>query len=242
MANTVKLNNVDHKDLRVITERGTKFGDAVNGAVIFPAEFSALHKEYPIYFQKSAETGEFEIVALFGFDKDENLFVNDGKWLARTIPAVMQREPFSIGFQESEMMPENRTMVIMVDMDSPRVSNSSEGEAVFKGGGGNSDYLNSVNSALSLIHDGFTSSKAMFAAFESEGLIEQFTLDIKFADESEYKTDMFYSLNKEKFEALPDAVVLEWNRSGLLQVAYMVLESMVNIRYLIDQRNLNLIK
>ena len=47
------LNNVDHKDLRVITTRGAEYGDDVMFALTFPAEFRNIQAHYPIVFRKT---------------------------------------------------------------------------------------------------------------------------------------------------------------------------------------------
>ena len=40
MANNVLLNNIDHRDLRVITTRAADYGDDVMFAITFPASRS----------------------------------------------------------------------------------------------------------------------------------------------------------------------------------------------------------
>jgi len=59
------LNNVDHKDTRVITERSTRYGDAVMFAMVFPFEFRSVQAFYPILFHRD-QRGEMYPVALFG--------------------------------------------------------------------------------------------------------------------------------------------------------------------------------
>ena len=74
MTSIVLLNNIDHADLRVRGGYGVQFGDAVNQARVFPAEFEALQREYPILFRRDA-AGAYYSVALLGLDRDENLFL-----------------------------------------------------------------------------------------------------------------------------------------------------------------------
>ncbi|MDH3907508.1 MAG: SapC family protein, partial [Gammaproteobacteria bacterium] len=95
------LNNVDHKDLRVITERSAKFGDNVRGALTFSWEFRSVQAHYPIVFNKNPETGVFTALAMFGFEEGENLFLGDDGWTTSYIPMTMLIQPFLIGFQGS---------------------------------------------------------------------------------------------------------------------------------------------
>jgi len=232
MANHEVLNNVDHKDLKIIVDRNASLGDSVGGAVVFPGEFLELHKEYPICFQKSKETGEFQVIALFGFSQDENLYLSDGKWNARYIPAIIRREPFLIGFNERDNSP-----MIHVDMDSPRISRDNDGVSVFLDSGGNAPLLQEVNQALKIVHEGFSEAKQMFAVFDSLELIEQFSLEIDFDDGSQFQSNSYYTLNQERISSLDDESAGNFLRSGYLQCAYMIIESMSNFQHLADSKN-----
>ncbi len=115
MAKTVLLNNVDHRDLRVITTRGAEYGDNVMFAVTFPAEFRSLQAHYPIVFRKSPDGTTFQPVALFGLQEGQNLFLRQQGWDAIYLPLAIERMPFFIGLADEEML-------VHVDLDSPRIS------------------------------------------------------------------------------------------------------------------------
>ena len=236
MAKHELLNNVHHKDLRIVTKKKAEYGDNVNGSLILPAEFIDASKEYPIYFQKNAETGAFQVVVIFGFKQDENLFLGENGWEGEYIPALIRREPFLIGFQ-TEKGTEKKTPMIHIDMDSPRISRDGQGERVFLENGGNSPYLEEISKLLSMINDGIPASKAMIDVFLKYELIEQFTLDITFNDGTQYKTNSFYTIHQEKLLALDDATIGQLHRGGYLQLAYIVLESLRNIKRLISRQN-----
>lgn len=236
MAKHEMLNNIAHSNLKVITKKSAAYGDDVGGALIFPGEFVDAQRDYPIFFQKDAQTGEFQAVAIFGFKKNENLFLDEQGWHANYIPAVIAREPFLIGFQR-EQDGGGASPVIHVDMDSPRISQGGEGEAVFLEHGGNSPYIENVSRILMSIHDGLAESKAMFAAFLALDLIEPFVLDIEFNNGTKYQASAYYTINQEKFFALEDSAVGQLHKAGYLHFAYMVLASLGNIRKLIDMCN-----
>src|SRR4030095_12157074 len=65
MTNRVFLNNVEHRDLRVVTRHSVDFGDGINQVLVFPTEFEELQREYPILFRRAAD-GDFQAVALLG--------------------------------------------------------------------------------------------------------------------------------------------------------------------------------
>ncbi|MCY3820481.1 MAG: SapC family protein, partial [Gammaproteobacteria bacterium] len=132
MPDFAMLNNVDHQDLRVITERSSRYGDNVMLAMTFPFEFRNVQAHYPILFQGDGDGGYYPVV-LFGFQQGENLFLDESGWHAAYVPAMIQRQPFLIGFQEQPGA--DRTRVLSVDMDHPRV-NTEAGERLFQPLGG----------------------------------------------------------------------------------------------------------
>ena len=122
------LNNVDHRDLRVITTRGAAYGDDVMCALTFPAEFRNVQAHYPIVFAK-ARDGTFTPLALFGFREKQNLFLTPDGWDALYVPMMIERQPFLIGSSGTGK-------VVHIDLDSPRVSRTT-GELLFLEHGGN---------------------------------------------------------------------------------------------------------
>src|SRR5450830_266803 len=119
MSHPVLLNNVDHKDLRVVTARGVAYGDGVMSALTFPDEFRTLQAHYPIVFRKLQDGGGFQALALFGFEEGENLFLEDGGWDAPELPLTIERQPFLIGVDGEDLM-------VHVDLDSPRIRRSDD--------------------------------------------------------------------------------------------------------------------
>ncbi len=233
MAKHELLNNVDHRDLRVITTRSADYGDNVSCAVTFPGEFRSLQAHYPIVFSKAADTGQFQPLALFGFEDRENLFLNESGWDATYIPLTIERQPFLIGFRGAEGR--DREMVIHVDMDSARISRE-EGEPVFLEHGGITEYLERVNSMLSAIHGGMASNKPFADALLEHDLLESFTLDVELNDGSEHRLSGFYTINEEKLDELGGEALEKLNAEGYLKATYMVIASLSNFRDLIERK------
>ncbi|MEH6396582.1 SapC family protein, partial [Pseudoalteromonas sp.] len=75
MANHVLLDNISHQELKVITERGAKWGDNISCTAIYPSEFTKVQANQPIVFRKHPQSGQFEALALFGFENSENLLL-----------------------------------------------------------------------------------------------------------------------------------------------------------------------
>lgn len=238
MAKHVMLNNVAHHDLRVITRHGAALGDNVGTVLTFPTEYGDVQREYPIFFRKDSQTGEFQSIALLGFQQDENLFLqDDGTWQATYIPGIVARGPFLIGFQNQDVAGElRREPVIHVDLDDPRVSRT-EGEPVFLPQGGNTRYLERIGTVLQGIHQGLAIGKAMFEAFTAYNLIEPVNVEIKFSAEEQFNLRGLYTVGEEKLRALDGDALFKLNSTGFLQGAFLVIASLNNVKKLIDMKH-----
>lgn len=229
------LDNVAHKNLRIRLQHGAAYGDNVGSVATFPTEFADVQREYPIFFRRDAK-GDYYCVAVLGFEKDENLFLDGDRWDAWYVPGLISRGPFLIGFQEREEGGDiKQDPVIHVDMDSPRV-NETEGEPVFLDQGGHSPYLQRVAKVLGGLNDGVALTKPMFDAFLALDLVAPVDLEVKFTGHETLSLQGFYSLDREKLAALDSASLHQLHRSQFLHGAYLVLASHANLQKLIDRK------
>lgn len=237
MSNYQLLNNVDHKDTRVIIDRAAAYGDAVWFAATFPAEFRNVQQCYPILFTKSPDSSEFQAVAMFGFEDGENLFLDEHGWHAGYIPLNIMRMPFLIGFQEqNEGGNVTREPVISIDMESPRV-NTERGEPLFLEHGGNSPYTEQIGSILKVLHEGVQQGERFYDMLEALGLLESLVVDIQLDDGNEHRLAGFYTINEEALRELGAEDLAALNRRGYLEAIYMAIASMSHLPDLIEKKN-----
>jgi hypothetical protein len=228
MSQAVSLNNVDHKDLRVIAERGAAYGDDVMFSLTFPAEFRQVQAHYPIVFRRTDDASGYEALALFGFEPGENLFLGPQGWDAHYIPLAIERQPFLIGRNGDELK-------VHIDLDHPRVSTSA-GEKLFLSYGGTSPYLERINSVLLTLHEGLQAMPAFVQALLEHELLESFVADIELKDGSQHRLMGYLTIDEERLRALPGAALERLSREGHLQAIYMVVASFAHIRDLIARR------
>ena len=90
------LNNVYHKDTKVITHYAAQYGDAQASVLAFPSEFIELQKHYPIFFRRDGESDNYQCSVLLGLEKNENLFLDasyPSGWKADYVPAILNKGP-----------------------------------------------------------------------------------------------------------------------------------------------------
>ncbi len=230
------LDNLVHRDLRVLTHFGPELGDPTGLVPVWPTEFAEVQREYPIFFRKDPQ-GAFQAVALLGFDGGENLFIQGDRWTASYLPGAVARGPFLIGFQEQQVGGELRQEpVIHVDLAHPRISRDGRGMAVFLPRGGNSPYLEHVTTVLRGIHDGAEAARAMYAEFDRLGLFQPTELELQFDEAHGARLTGLYAIDRERLAALDAGAVHQLHRSGMLEGVYLVLSSLYNMRRLIAEK------
>lgn len=235
MPELAMLNSVDHQHVKVITERSARYGDDVMQAAVFPFEFRNVQAFYPILFQPDAK-GEFGSVALFGFEKGENLFLGDDGWQAGYIPAMVRRAPFLIGHRQPDEAGAEPVRVLSLDMAHPRV-NKEAGEALFQPLGGRTPFLETAANLLESIYEGLQHGRAFVAALQEHALLESVTMDIALRDQSRNQLVGFYCIAEEKLQALSGSVLETFSRAGFLMPAFMALASMANLQRLVEMKN-----
>lgn len=237
MANHVLLDNISHKDLKVITTRGAQWGDTISCTTISPAEFTKVQAQQPIVFRKHPQTGQFEALALFGFENNENLLLDEqGNLALNYLPLSMQRQPFLIGQQTqyNQGVPE-QSLVVHIDLDSPRI-NKEQGEAIFLEHGGNSDYLNHIAQVLNTLHIENQALPAFFEQLLELNLIEAFSIEYQQKNGDKVTVGGFYTINQQALNSLTVSQLQSLQQSGYLQAMYMAIASLEQIPMLLSKK------
>ena len=232
LPNRVPLDNVVHRSLRVALRRSIEL-DHVNQALVVPGEFEEVQREYPIFLRKDQD-GRFVAVALLGFEKGENLFVENGRWNARYVPATHSRGPFFLGLREIEELGQARSeLAVHVDLDDPRVG-TEDGELLFKEHGGNTTTLDHVTSRLQLIHHGLDASARMYALLDELRLIQPMELELQLGDGARYHVTSMFTIGMEQLQGLAGAELERLHRSGFLAPTIFIRSSLPNLNRLVE--------
>jgi hypothetical protein len=231
MPNSVRLDNVEHFDLKYASRHGHAFGDAVNQVLVLPTEFADIQREYPILLRRR-DDGSFYAVAILGFDRGENLYLDGDRWNAGYIPAMHARGPFSIGLSQGEDGP---GATIHADLDDPRLGRD-DGEPLFKSHGGNAPILEHVAGILRTIHQGAGLGPHVFNAFAVEGLIAPANINITSAGVGGYRITDVFAVSGDALAKLDGAALKRLNDAGFLSLAFMAVNSLGNLQRLVDMK------
>lgn len=246
MTKTVSLNANDHRHIWINTQHNlgmaASVGEQENACLTFVGELRSVQAHYPVFLQKDPQTACFYPVALLGFARGENLYLSETAWECPYVPALLARQPFSIGVKTDESGEEKR--VVHIDLSHPRVctsapSTSSQAgfEALFEASGTHSPYLQKMANLLESIHIGLQQNASFTEALEKFDLIESFTLEVELLDGSQNQLLGYYTVNEEKLYALSAEQLHDLNSAGFLSAAYMLVASQSQLSNLIARKN-----
>jgi len=228
------LNNKQHSKLKVNSVYKVDNGFDYNFCSVYPPEYTSLQSDYPIFFIKDKDSDSWQTIALLGFEDNENLFLGKGVWISRYVPLSIQRLPFYIGSQKeviNGIPSENK--ILHIDMDHPGL-NESVGNEIFLEHGGNSEYLNYVNSILSTIHKETDAVDVFCKEIESLNLLKLADIKIDFSESSSHELKGLYVIDEEKLKNLDKENLYNLHCNQYLQHIYMIGASIGNINKLIS--------
>ena len=235
MSNYIALDCVAHQNLKVQNQYDEVFGGNINHALVFPTEIEILHREYPIFFRHN-ETSGYYAVCILGFDKNENLFLENGHWAARAIPAICMQGPFALKLTHYEnALQTEADPIVMVDLDNVRI-NPNVGESIFQAHGGYTPYFKKILQAMRKIHVGNQSTEYFFATLDKFKLIEPIEIKVDLAEKGTYNIADLFSISRERLAELSSDELHELNSLGLLEHCFSVVSSAGNMSHLVNMK------
>ncbi|MFD2165211.1 SapC family protein [Thalassotalea euphylliae] len=208
------LNAIDHGKIKLPKTRHFPHVSDQQIVPLIVHEFSNASAEMPIVFVKNSETGEFQSVAVLGFEEGENLFVGEETWKGGYVPAVVTHYPLAL--MPSPENPEDMQVLLIED---DVIMNNQEGEAVFDEEGKETPFMENRKNAIGKYFENMHVTKA-FTRFlaEKELLVEQ-TLNIQLGEQKRQLSGV-YLVDERKLNALSDEDFIDMKKRGYLSPIY----------------------
>ena len=230
----VPLDRGAHRTLRVkLPVTDWRVAERLNSMFLAAVEFGDACRDYPIVFVRAGTdpAGQMQVapVAVFGLAPQENLYLDDGRWLARYIPAVLRMYPFAIGRIDE------KSFAICVDTDWSGVS-QAEGEPLFTPEGEPTELTQNVQKQLEQTEAEIQRTRLVGQRLIELDLLREMRFDATLPDGQTVTVDGFLTVDEDKLKALPDATLVELQRNGLLGLVHAHLISLGNMRHLAERR------
>ncbi|MET0535701.1 MAG: SapC family protein [Steroidobacter sp.] len=230
MSRLVAINSAAHRQVRIDQQQVLAQAAQLNMLPVVLGEFLKLCVQYPIGLTKNGSTGQFTCVALFGFDKQENLFWKQNRWDALYVPLQVTRQPFFLGTGVAN------EKVVCIDTQSPAVT-PANGEAIFDQHGAETAYLQQVKQMLSALLTGEEQTARLANKLLALELVRPMRLEIEFIDHSKQRIEGLYTIDEERLKALPASAITELHALEYLGPIYTMIASLGHIYSLVQRKN-----
>ena len=222
----VPITQAHHKDLKVKQIDNFNFVKDIHLASVMVHEFSRAAATYPIVFLEDKENDKFRPVVMLGLEEGENLFIQEGKWNASYIPAIVRRYPFALS-----KTAEGDKFVICIDEESEFV-NEEDGEAIFNEDGSASEVMDRVKKYLTELQqmDIFTDEFCEY--MKAENMFTPLNMKVRVGNEIK-NVGGAYVINEERFNSFNDEKFLELRNKKYIPVIYSHLSSLAQIERLL---------
>ena len=230
MTQIATLSNEAHRSLRVDRRPSAAYGDSQPFCQVIIGEFAHLVVHYPLLFSKNRATGELYCGVLLGYDKGENLFLEEWREGKGYRPLLLQRAPFL-----------TYGRYLAIDLDHPRVGVEA-GEPLFTDDGRPTPYLESIKEAVRYLHAGIVATRVFIARLLDLRLIEPIDLEVELDDGSKRDGVGLYTIDAGALGALDDATVVELHRRGYLRLIDFMIASLKQLPVLTCRKNVRLLR
>lgn len=223
------LDPLNHLHIKVNTNLVDVPEYSVNAVSIVASELSTLSHEFPIFITKNPQTEQYQLTAILGFDRGENLYLQDGQWQATYLPLDILRRPFQIFFPDEKNPSQGH---IAVDTESKLIQ-TAKGEPLFDQKGRNTDFLKRIEQSFSQLMGGMPHTQELLNKASELELLEPISLNLDIPNKETKSVSGLYNFNQEAVTKLSGKKLKEAHDAGILQVCHLVLSSSLHLNKLI---------
>ena len=162
-----------HAHLRIDPAKAATAAASVHLVLLVASEIRTVTSQFPIFFAKDEETGQFYPAALLGLAPHENLFWNGEALEADHLPLNLLRLPFFVG----------EGGAVCIDMASPAITPDGPC-AITADDGSDSDYFAAIQAMLARLLQGQQPTRSLVDLALALKLITEIKLDLTFNDGS----------------------------------------------------------
>lgn len=226
------LDSIEHRNLKLkLPVTDWSVASQLNALFVAAVEFIDVCREFPIVFVKAGTepdgSDSIAPIAVLGLTQNTNLYVTGDRWRAQYLPVVLRMYPFCIARIDDQKF--------AVCYDAAwSGAQTAEGETLFDAAGQPTELLKNTQAQLETLETEIQRTRNVCKRFQELGLLQDMRFDVTLPDGSKHTVDGFMTLDDKKATALPDDVVAELHRNGLLGLMHLHWVSMGNMRRLVD--------
>ena len=192
-------------------------------AILGWSEIALAAADYPLALLKHTETGQFNVVALYGFQPNRNLYVAGSHWRATYIPQNSLRYPFFV----------NATGVLGLGIDErSELLGAQDGHLLFDDRSEPTAYTRQIAAALRDLREDFAEMRAFADALTQLQLVRPLVVILRMEDGAESRIEGLYSISDQAQSFLAAESIVTLHRKGYLQALSILMASLAQINRL----------
>ncbi len=218
-----------HKKVKISNTNFNIAENHVNSVTVVANELSTLVHEYPIFITKHAISGQYQLLAILGFESGQNLYLDGESWRGSYIPMDILRRPFHAYIPDKNNPAQGQ---IAIDLAHPWV-NETQGYSLADDHGKASDYFKRIEKTFSQLMGGNSYTSNALQVADELNLLESVTVSVDLPNGEKKTLNGLYSFEQEKVTALTGEALEKSHQVGLLQICHLMLSSGANLPKLI---------
>jgi hypothetical protein len=222
--NVVPVMAKRHQNWALARRNDFTFAGQSNSAPLAAGEFAAAAAEYAIVF--TGTEGALTPAVVLGLAPDDNLYLDAQKqWQARYIPAFVRRYPFVFSRDEG-----GTRFTLCIDEHYEGWNQEGLGYKLFNDDGEGTDYLKRVMNFVQAYQRDFLRTQALCNKLEELGLLAPMSAKFQLPSGEKAQLTGFRAIDRDKLAALPGAALSEMAGNGELELIYLHLQSLQNLK------------
>jgi hypothetical protein len=224
------LDSAKHRQLKLqVPVTDWSVADRLNAIFVAAAEFGEACREFPIVFVRAGKepdgSDQIAPIAVLGLTQNQNLFLDGSRWRAQYMPAVLRHYPFCIARVD------DKRFAICVDMAYTGAGNEN-GAPLFEDDGQPAALLKTMQPQMESLETEVQRTRFVGKRLLELNVLRDMRFDATLPDGSKHSVDGFLTVDEKKMAELPEEVVVELHRNGLLGLVHLHWVSLGNMRRL----------
>jgi len=234
MANFVAIKSDKHQNLKISQKRNLAHVANQHIVTVTASEYAQSSASFPIVLVKNPDSPRYRSVAMLGIEAGENVYYQDDKWSALSVPQSIGMAPFALGLDPEK----ENTLTACVDVDSEFVGEDKD-LALFEAEGKESELLTNVQNSLGRLYENEKMTESFIKELDDNDLLQELELKVDLSTGEKKKLTGLFTVNEDKIKSLADDKVLDFHKRGLFVPIYAMLGSLSQINRLVQLRNQN---
>lgn len=191
------------------------------------SEIALAAADMPLFLVKDAQTGRFNLIALFGLIEPRNLFWYNDAMQLTYLPRAASLTAFRLDAGGAAGLA----------LDEADAAVGTRGQALFAADRTPASFLATTHDALNAVVADVAAAQALVDGYAQQRLIRPLSLVLRHADGHEHAIGGLYGLDEDALASLDDATVVAMHRADRLAPAAVIAASHAQVERLRQLHN-----